>query len=66
MTYVSIARFDVKPGAREAFLAAFDATGMLGRPKAIPGFRWARLAESIEGSEFVVVGEWDSQAGSIE
>lgn len=61
MSYVSIARFDVKTGAREAFLQAFEATGMLSRPKSIPGFRWAKLAESVDGSEFVVLGEWDSQ-----
>ncbi|MFT7245336.1 MAG: heme-degrading monooxygenase HmoA [Candidatus Azotimanducaceae bacterium] len=50
MAYLSYIRFDVKDGKRSAFLDAFDKTGMLTRPKSIPGFKWGRLAESFSRS----------------
>lgn len=62
MSYISYVRFDVKPGQREAFLTAFKATGMSSRPKAIAGYKWGQLNEATDGSHFMVIAEWDTQA----
>lgn len=62
--YRSVIEFTVKPGEERAFLQAFEAAGMLTRPKGIPGFVNAELAQN--GSTFIVIGYWitaDAYAG---
>ncbi len=54
----SIIEFTVKPGAERAFLDAFKAAGMLTRPREVPGFVNAELAQ--DGSVFTVIGYWET------
>ena len=61
-TFVSHIRFDVKPGQREAFLDAFAATGMLTRPTSVTGFCWGKLVEATDGSHFMVIAAWETEA----
>jgi len=71
LSYLSHIRFDVKVGKRDAFLDAFNKTGMLSRPKSISGFKWGRLAESLDTSldeqqaHFIVVAEWASESDYV-
>ena len=58
----SIIEFRVRPREEDRFVAAFRDAGMLSRPRAIAGFVAASLARSLaEPTEFVVVGEWETE-----
>ena len=61
--FTSLIRFRPKPGRERDFEAAFEATGMSTRPRAIDGFLGARLVRSTgEPIEYVVIGEWRTPA----
>lgn len=59
----SLIRFQVKPGREPAFEAAFRESGMLSRPKGVPGFLGADLVrdDGAPGS-YLVLGRWESAA----
>jgi heme-degrading monooxygenase HmoA len=60
----SVIRFQVKPGREGEFEAAFAETGMLTRPRDVPGFVGAELVRGLEGQGgYLVIGTWtDEQA----
>lgn len=61
--FTSLIRFRPKPGRERDFEAAFEATGMSTRPRAIEGFLGARLVRSTEEPvEYLVIGEWRTPA----
>lgn len=67
MTFTSIIRFDVQPGAEAAFEEAFEKSGMLSRPKVIEGFCGAELVKSIEPpATYHVIGRWQSRQAYID
>lgn len=60
MSLRSVIRFQVKPGREADFEAAFAETGMLTRPRELPGFRGAELVRSLaDAGEYLVIGVWD-------
>jgi len=62
MTFRSVIRFRVKPGAERAFEAAFQRAGMLTRPAAIDGFIEAELVRSLEDpTDYFVIGRWRTE-----
>jgi heme-degrading monooxygenase HmoA len=62
MTFRSLIRFEVKPGAESEFESAFDQAGMLVRPKQIEGFIDAELFRSVgEPVEYIVIGSWETE-----
>lgn len=57
----SILRFDVQAGREADFENAFEASGMLTRPKAVAGFLGAELLRSDDSpTEYYVIGRWAS------
>lgn len=57
----SLIRFQVKPGREADFEAAFQDSGMLTRPRAVPGYLGADLVRAAEGPcEYLVLGRWTS------
>ena len=61
MSVQSIIRFTVKPGREADFESAFEASGMLSRPRAIEGFLGAQLLRSHDAPrEYYVIGNWSS------
>jgi heme-degrading monooxygenase HmoA len=60
-TVRSILRFQIHPGREADFEAAFDAAGMLTRPRAVEGFVDAELSRSLAmPNEYLVVARWAS------
>lgn len=60
--YKSIITFDVRPGMESEFEEAFHASGMLTRPKAIPGFHGAELVRALDDpARYAVVGQWETR-----
>lgn len=59
--FVSLITFTTRPDMEEAFLAAFEACGMLTRPQAIDGFISAELIrQDADGRNFAVIARWSS------
>jgi quinol monooxygenase YgiN len=62
---VELARFDVKPGAEDAFVAAY--LGVRAEVATTPGCRSVRMTRGIESpSSFVLLVEWDSIDAHLE
>jgi heme-degrading monooxygenase HmoA len=54
-----VARFDIKPGSEDDFVAAYD--GVRGEVAQSPGCRSMRMTRGVESpSSFVLLIEWDS------
>lgn len=55
----SLITFRVREGREAAFVAAFDACGMLTRPRAIDGYVSGELIRQCEdGRNFAVIAHW--------
>ena len=58
----AVIRFQIQPGAEDAFEAAFKDAGMFERPQLIEGFVSMELIKSVEDStEYLVISTWEQQ-----
>ena len=65
--YTSIIEFRIHPGREADFIHAFDASGMLVRPRAIDGFVGGQLLqERTNPTRFTVIATWRAPEAYVE
>ena len=68
MSFMSIIRFEIKPGMEESFLSAFNEGTEFERQQEVEGFQSSVMCRSLEDDPVIyyVVGHWETEAAYTE